>query len=69
MNGIATRPKLRLIQGGKGLEGPATRLKLYQRFPKPNKTRFALAILSKLVLLYVVFQVAHLFASNCKASM
>jgi len=61
MNGTPSRTHLRLIHGGKGLEGPATRLKLYQRFPEPNKSRFALTILSKLLLLYVVFQVVSQF--------
>ncbi|NBX75512.1 MAG: hypothetical protein EBQ92_03085 [Proteobacteria bacterium] len=61
MNGLQSKPHLRLIYGGKGVEGPATRLNLYERFPRPNKSRVALTILSKLLLLYVVFQVASQF--------
>lgn len=59
-----TAPQLRLIYGGKSLpviEGPATRLKLYDRFPRPDTARFVLMIATKLFLLWVVFQVAGRF--------
>jgi hypothetical protein len=46
-----------LIPGEKGIEGPAKRLGLYDRFPQPDYWRLTLAILTKGVLLMVMWVV------------
>lgn len=54
------KPYLIVIPGGKSLMGPASRLNLFERFPKPDLGRFAIAIASKLLLLGSLFYVAKL---------
>jgi len=54
------RPYLIVIPGGKSLMGPADRLNLFDRFPKPDLGRFAIAIASKLFLLGSIFYLARL---------
>lgn len=49
------KPKLVLIPGGAGLEGPIRRLNLEYRFPKNAPYRTLLLILTKVVLLAVIW--------------
>lgn len=57
-------PYLRLIPGGKGMEGPASRLRLFERFPKPDMGRLVLSVLSKGLLLSVVWYVSKNLSSG-----
>ncbi len=51
--------QLRLIVGGKSFpQGPATRLNLYERFPKPNWQRLFFASGSKCLLLWIIYKVS-----------
>lgn len=56
LSDLIKRPQLIVLNGGEEkLEGPATRLHLYDRFPRVNKVNLALVIGGKLLLLGTLF--------------
>ena len=59
MNSRRRPPYLYVINGEKGVAGPATRLGLYDRFPGPNYWQISMAILIKVGLLATVCYVAY----------
>lgn len=59
MERVSARPRLVVIPGGKGMEGPIDRLGLRHRFPPVTGRVWALVVLGKVLLLasllYVYF--------------
>ncbi|NBX92321.1 MAG: hypothetical protein EB078_13140 [Proteobacteria bacterium] len=53
------KPVLTVILGGKNAMGPASRLQLFDRFPKPDLGRISLNVVTKLLLLGVVLYVSQ----------